>query len=141
MTVADSPTFSNTIQVSGPNEVAMLQFSVLCSNIPAGAAVAFSAAAPNDGGPGFEPIVLPWVQVPNPVGGKPGDIVPTFIVGMHTPVIANYQSDLTYEYQANGYPTPQGFRITMQVLLMAGGDDGGTALIIGTHTTVLPDQN
>lgn len=116
---ADAPTFSGTVKFSGGPEAATMQFNLVCTNIPAGSQVAFNAAVP----PGVEPIALPWTTVPLPVGGNPGVPVPNFTAGVTTQVNANFQTEFSYEYRSNGYPTPPGFKLTMQALILESDQD------------------
>jgi hypothetical protein len=131
---AGSPSFSTLTNYSSGPAVARVHFLLNCTNIPAGSQVAFSCPAPNNGGTGFDAIVLPWTQVPIPDGGKAGDTVPSFSAGLPTQVIANYKSGFYYQYQSNGYPTPPGFNITMQALVISTGNDE-----LKDHPLVLAD--
>ncbi|MCY0094905.1 hypothetical protein [Hoeflea ulvae] len=118
-----SPDFSTMTNYTNAGPVTKVHFTLLCTNLPAGSEVAFSCAAPNDGGAGFDPIALPWTKVPPPAGGKDGDTVASFSAGMQTQVIANYTSGFYYQYRSNGYKTPPGFNITMQALVVSNGKD------------------
>ena len=125
-----SPDFSTLTNYSNGTTVAKVQFSLLCTNIPAGAQVAFSCPAPNNGGTGFDPIALPYTVVP----GTPGQTVASFSAGLTTQVIANYKSGFYYQYKSNGYPTPPGFNITMQAIVLSSGNDE-----LQDHPLVLAD--
>jgi hypothetical protein len=116
---AGSPSFSTMTNYSSGSTVALVHFTLNCTNIPAGASVSFSCARPNNGGTGFDPIALPWTVVP----GTAGTTVASFSAGMQTNVIANYQSGFYYPYQSNGYSTPEGFNITMQATVISNGND------------------
>lgn len=96
-----------------------VNFRIVCKNLPAGSAVAFSAPVATGG----DPISLPKVVVPIPVGGKAGDIVPSFDAGLTVKVPAGYTSPIYYQWFSNGFPKSQGFNLTIQALVISTGSD------------------
>lgn len=131
-TSANTPDFSTAVDFHSGSSVAQLMFQLVAANIPAGAEIALSAGTPNDGGPGFYPIVIP----PTPVPGAPGTVVPSYSVGLRTNVIANYQSAIYYEYKSNGAPTPSGFSLTVQVTMIVSGGALARADLAPLHAFV-----
>lgn len=125
-----SPDFTTYINYASGSTVAQINFALICNNVPAGAELSFSAAAPNNGGTGFDPIALPWTTVP----GTPGTTVASFNPGMRTNVIANYASGIYYSYKSNGYKTPPGFSVTLQATVISNGND-----LLSQHKYVLTD--
>lgn len=127
---ANSPDFTTytTYQSGATNSI--IYFQLICTNVPAGAQIAFSAAAPNNGGTGYSPIQLPWTTV----SGAAGTTQASFMAGIQTNVVQNYQSSIYYQYKSNGYPTPAGMNITLQAIVISNNADA-----LKDHTTRLAD--
>jgi hypothetical protein len=95
-----SPTFTQTINYTQGATAGILQFVLQCQNVPVGAQVAFSC-----GTPGPNPLInLPPTTVTN---GS------SFVIGMVSNIPANFVSNISYSYWANGNPPPPGFQITL----------------------------
>ncbi len=79
----------------------MMQFDIICENVPIGAEVSFSAGDALD-----PPIYMPPVKV---------STSPSFIIGMQTEVPDYFATNITYSYWSNGTTPPPGWKITMRV--------------------------
>jgi len=101
LTDAGAPTFTTSVAYQQGSDRAPILFLLLCENVPAGAAVAFSA-----GTPGPVPLIdLEKTVVPQNNG--------SFAAGMHADVPGSYSTNITYSYWANGTSPPPGFKITL----------------------------
>jgi hypothetical protein len=96
----DSTSWTQDVYYSQGAIGAKVQFIITCTNVPVGAKVALSAGTPG----------------PTPVM----DIEPTtvtnaasFVVGMECYVPADYTSNISFSYWANGNIPPKGFSIKM----------------------------
>ncbi len=94
-----SPTFTKTINYTQGQQAGTLQFVLQCQHVPVGSKVAFSCGTPGTN----PPINLPPTTVTN------GE---SFVIGMVSNVPANFVSNISYSYWANGNPPP-GFSITL----------------------------
>jgi hypothetical protein len=104
LTDANSPTFTTSVQFSQGNEAGQMYFLLDCRNVPAGASVAFSA-----GTPGPTPLIsLQKTTVPQNNG--------SWTVGMQSLVPANYATQISYSYWANGTTPLPGFSLTLRAV-------------------------
>jgi hypothetical protein len=104
LTNANSPTFDTPVDFTQGTEAGRITFQLECTNVPGGAAVAFSA-----GTPGPDPlIVLEKTTVPHNNG--------SWNTSVTCDVPANYQTTITYSYWANGTTPPPGFQIRLKAL-------------------------
>lgn len=122
-TNTDAADFSNYVGYTGGTSEATVHFQVVCTNLPAGSSVSFSASNPNGTGSGYLPINLPWTTVPTPEGKSAGDPNPSFTTGMQTKVKQNYSSPIYYNWKSNGYGKPAGFNMTIQATVQSDGND------------------
>lgn len=98
-----APTFQQTTDYDQGTEGCEIYFYLVCTNVPVGAEVAFSC-----GSPGPDPrIDLPRTKVSNPH---------SFIVGIKSNVPADFKSNITYSYWANGTTPPPGWNIELQAV-------------------------
>ncbi|CAM3091582.1 hypothetical protein G4177_22665 [Corallococcus sp. ZKHCc1 1396] len=99
---ANSPTFNTTVEYSQGTEAGSIIFQLECTNVPGGASVAFSA-----GTPGPSPlIVLEKTTVPQNNG--------SWNTSVTCNVPANYTTNITYSYWANGTQPQPGFQIRLK---------------------------
>ncbi|RYZ43779.1 MAG: hypothetical protein EOO71_02140 [Myxococcaceae bacterium] len=104
LTNANSPTFDTTVNYTHGTEAGRITFQLECTNVPGGASVAFSAATP-----GPDPlIVLEKTTVPQNNG--------SWNTSVTCDVPANYETNITYSYWANGTTPPQNFQIRLKAL-------------------------
>lgn len=98
-----SPTFTMPVQYNQGSTSGTMSIIMTCTNVPAGAQVAFSC-----GTPGPNPVInLPQTQVTN---------ASSFIAGVTSVIPANWNSTITYSYWANGTNPPAGWNITLMVV-------------------------
>lgn len=94
-----SPTWTQNVDYDQGVAGDKVQFIITCTNVPVGAKVSFSA-----GTPGPTPLIdLQPTAVTNST---------SFVVGVECDVPANYKTNISYSYWANGAP-PKGFSIKM----------------------------
>lgn len=99
---AGAPTFTRTMNYTQGDLAGTMQFVLQCQNVPVGAKVGFSC-----GTPGPTPLInLPPTTVTN---GS------SFVIGMVSNVPANFISNISYSYWANGNNPPPGFQISLMV--------------------------
>ncbi|RKH21530.1 hypothetical protein D7Y13_04365 [Corallococcus praedator] len=104
LTSANSPTFDTTVDYTQGTEAGSITFQLECTNVPGGASVAFSA-----GTPGPDPlIVLEKTTVPQNNG--------SWNTSVTCDVPANYQTNITYSYWANGTTPQPGFKLRLKAL-------------------------
>ncbi len=97
-----APTFQIPVGYNQGPEGGNMKVLLTCTNVPAGAQVAFSAGAP-----GPTPVInLPQTTVTNPA---------SFVVGVDSNIPANWNGTITYSYWANGTTPPPGWNIALSV--------------------------
>jgi hypothetical protein len=96
------------MQYDQGSEGALMQFSLICKNLPIGTIVGFYSNTP---GP-VPPIELPPTTV---------SYYPSFVVGMESQVPANYQCILTYYADFKQAP-PANASIQLQAAYIVNGD-------------------
>ncbi len=98
-----SPTWTKTVAYDQGTQGCEMQFQITCRNVPAGAAIAFSA-----GTPGPDPVVnLPKTTVTNSE---------SFVTGMLAKVPDNWSTNISYSYFANGHDPLPGFSIELSAI-------------------------
>ncbi len=105
-----SATWTTTVEYDQGTIKSPIQFLITCKNVPVGAEVGFSA-----GTPGPKPVVdLPKTKVTNSK---------SFVVGMAAQVPANWSTNISYSYFANGHNPLPGFSIEMSAVYIVPGDN------------------
>lgn len=98
---ADAPDFTLDVGYNQGSKGDLMKFSIVCTNVPVGAEVSFSAGDSLD-----PPIYMPPVTVTNGA---------SFSVGMETQVPDNFSTTINYSYWSNGTTPPPGWDIRMEV--------------------------
>ncbi len=105
-----SPTWTTTVEYDQGTIESEINFLITCKNVPVGAAVAFSA-----GTPGPDPVVnLPKTTVTSKE---------SFVAGMAAQVPANWSTNISYSYFANGHNPLPGFSIELSAVYIVPEDN------------------
>lgn len=106
---SQAPTYSTWSTLSNGAQNGTYQAQLVCKNLPAGSAVAFSSPTANPAG---IPIEMAQVTIPIPPNGKLGDPNPSFNASITTPMNANWQGTVYIQFYSNGYAYNPGALMT-----------------------------
>jgi hypothetical protein len=108
ITTAGSPTFTQNVNYDQGTQGGAMSVLITCTNVPVGAQVSFSSGTP---GP-TPPVNLPQTTVTN---------AGSFIAGVSTTIPANWTSNISYSYWANGTTPLPGWSIALSVVYFVPG--------------------
>ncbi len=124
----DTPTWTQIIEYSQGDAPSEVQFAIICNNVPVGCEIAFSSATP---GPSPD-IYLPTTKVTNSFN---------FVMGVKCQIPANYVTNITYSYWANGKTPPKGFTIKICALLIVPLDHDNYSLASTLEALGIPETS